>query len=73
MRVNSLLVRLERRLRKWLLPPLVRTIFPEPVTRKRFAVALWVLSLYFFTFFFFATTGLLHKNTAELQYPRMIC
>src|SRR5258706_2112501 len=41
------LVRFEVRRRKWLLPPLVRTTLPEPVRRKRFEVALWVLSLVF--------------------------
>ena len=40
-------VRFEVRRRKWLLPPLVRTTLPEPVRRKRFEVALWVLSLVF--------------------------
>lgn len=44
--VNSRRVRLDVRRRRWLLPPLVRTNIPEPVTRKRLAVALWVLILY---------------------------
>ena len=38
-------VRLEVFLRKWLLPPFVRTTLPEPVNRKRLDVALWVFSL----------------------------
>lgn len=42
---KSCLVRLEVRLRKWLLPPLVRTKVPLPVHRKRLDVALWVLIL----------------------------
>jgi len=42
---KSCLVRLEVRLRKWLLPPLVRTTTPLPVNRKRLDVALWVLIL----------------------------
>ena len=45
------LVRLDVRRRKWLLPPLVRTIFPVPVILKRFEVALWVFSLYYLPFF----------------------
>ena|SRR5450432_3149743 len=57
---NSRLVRLGVRRRRWLLPPFVRTNIPLPVTRNRFAVALWVLSLYFFTFY---TPG--HYNTAQ--------
>ena len=57
-------VRLDVRRRKWLLPPFVRTSFPEPVRRKRFEVALWVLSLYFLTFTFLDTTYSFHKNTA---------
>src|SRR4030042_4605776 len=39
------LVRRGVRRRKWLLPPLVRTTLPDPVRRKRLAVALCVLSL----------------------------
>src|SRR5260221_5371682 len=46
---NNRLVRLAVRRRRWLLPPLVRMTLPVPVTRNRLAVALWVLSLYFFT------------------------
>jgi hypothetical protein len=49
--VNWRFVRFEVRLRKWLLPPLVRTSLPEPVKRKRLAVALCVFNLYFFAFF----------------------
>jgi hypothetical protein len=45
--VNSCLTRLDVRLLRWLLPPLVRTTTPVPVTLKRFEVALWVFSLYF--------------------------
>jgi len=45
------LVRFDLRRRKWLLPPLVRTILPEPVMRKRLEAALWVFSLYFFVAF----------------------
>ena len=45
--LNCCLTRLGVRRRRWLLPPLVRTKIPVPVTRKRFEVALWVLSLYF--------------------------
>jgi len=45
--LSKRLVRLEVRRRRWLLPPFVRTSFPDPVTRKRFEVALWVFSLYF--------------------------
>src|SRR3990172_1233753 len=44
--VNRRLVRLDVLRRRGLLPPLVRTSIPEPVRRKRLAVALWVLSLY---------------------------
>lgn len=36
------------RRRKWLLPPFVRISLPVPVILNRFAVALWVLSLYLF-------------------------
>lgn len=49
---NSALARFDLRRRKWLLPPLVRTILPVPVTRKRLAAALYVFSLYFFDFLF---------------------
>jgi len=37
-------VRFEVFLRRWLLPPFVRTTLPEPVRRKRLDVALWVFS-----------------------------
>src|SRR5512143_325627 len=43
---RSALVRRERLRRRWLLPPLVRTSLPLPVSRKRFEVALCVFSLY---------------------------
>jgi len=45
--VNWRLTRLGVRRRRWLLPIFVRTSMPVPVTRKRFAVALCVLILYF--------------------------
>ena len=38
--VNKALVRFEVRRRKWLLPPLVRTNWPDPVKRNRLDVAL---------------------------------
>ena len=41
---NCAFVRFDVFRRKWLLPPLVRISLPEPVKRKRFDVALWVLS-----------------------------
>jgi hypothetical protein len=44
--------RFDFRRRKWLLPPLVRTILPLPVTRKRLAAALYVFILNFFVFLF---------------------
>src|SRR5512133_1372990 len=43
--INCALVRFEVLRRKWLLPPFVRTSSPDAVRRKRFDVALWVLSL----------------------------
>ena len=43
---NRRFVRLGVRRRRWLLPPLVRTSFPDPVRRKRLDVALCVFSLY---------------------------
>ena len=49
---NCAFTRFDLRRRKWLLPPLVRTILPVPVTRKRLAAALYVFSLYFFVFAF---------------------
>ena len=49
--LNFALVRFDRRRRRWLLPPLVRTNLPLPVRRKRLAAPLYVLSLYFFAFF----------------------
>ena len=64
---NKRLERLEVRRRKWLLPILVRTSIPVPVTRKRLAVALWVLILYF------PTVGL--RGTANLlshKIPRIL-
>ena len=44
--LNIRFVLFEVRLRRWLFPPLVRINFPDPVRRKRFAVALWVFNLY---------------------------
>jgi hypothetical protein len=48
------LTRFDRLRRRWDWCPFVRTIFPEPVRRKRFAVPLWVFNLYlvFFLRFF---------------------
>ncbi len=49
---NKAFVRLDLRRRKWLLPPLVRTILPVPVTRNRLAAALYVFILNFFVLAF---------------------
>jgi len=57
--VNSTLVRLLVRRRKWLLPPFVRTRMPDPVRRKRLDVALWVFILYLLLFTLRGTAKLL--------------
>lgn len=69
---NSSFVRFEVRRRKWLLPPFVRTSFPEPVKRNRLAVALWVLSLYFFVDFLRVTINSYHTKYRGLYvHPRI--
>jgi hypothetical protein len=70
---NSILVRLEVRRRIWLFPPFVRTNIPDPVTRKRLEVALWVFILYLPTVCLRGTAKLLsHKIPRRLFHPRMI-
>ena len=68
---NRSFVRFEVRRRKWLLPPFVRTSLPEPVNLNRLAVALWVLSLYFFFDFLRVTINSYHTKYRGLYvHPR---
>ena len=53
------LARGDRFRRRCPFPPLLRTSLPEPVVRKRFAVALWVFSLNLPFLCFFGTAFLL--------------
>jgi len=70
---NSILVRLEVRRLKWLFPPFVRTKIPDPVKRKRFEVALWVLILYLPVVCLRGTLKTpLTQNSAGPFHPRMI-
>src|SRR5262245_12554464 len=67
---NWALVRFEVRLRRWLLPPLVRTTLPEPVRRKRLDVALCVFNLVLPVF---ALRGILltpFRGNLEIKKPR---
>ena len=69
--VNRALARLERRRRKWLWPPFVRTTLPDPVMRNRLDVALWVFSLYFPAFCFCGTVNLLFTKLCGLLKSRI--
>jgi hypothetical protein len=64
--LNNLFVLFDVTRRRWLLPPFVRTSFPEPVNRNLFEVALCVFSLYLPVRCFRATSFTpLKQNPAE--------
>jgi hypothetical protein len=69
---NKRLVRFGVRLRRWLLPPLVRTSIPDPVIANRLAVALWVFILYFLVVCLRGTIELLSitQNSADSGFIR---
>jgi hypothetical protein len=69
---NKAFVRDGVRRLKWLLPPFVRTRRPDPVTRNRFEVALWVLSLYLGVLTFAVTANSSQQNVRLLAQSHII-
>lgn len=64
--VNKRFVRFDVTRRLWLLPPFVRTSFPDPVSRNLLEVALWVFNLYLLVFCLRGTSITpLKQNPAE--------
>jgi hypothetical protein len=59
---NKAFVRFDVRLRRWLLPPLVRIKTPAPVSLNRLDVALWVFNFTFPSFCLRGTENLLSNR-----------